>query len=166
MIEAELLEELPQGDAGDADAKGGVDEVDQVSAGGVGMLEQESNNGAGVARQEFAIGTAVQAVMSLLDDRFGREALLSRGSRAGDAEQAGDLGDLEATVTVKQKVTEQACGEVVRAKTQAEAEGGLEQGLLLRGQTQRRNLGLLQPPGERFFGLFHETLSGGILSER
>jgi hypothetical protein len=56
MVEAELFEELVQGDARDADGEGGVDEVEQVGAAGVGLAEEELCDGAGEAGQEFAVG--------------------------------------------------------------------------------------------------------------
>ena len=96
-----------------------------------GWLRRKLGDGAGVAGQEFAVGPAVQAVVGLLDGFLGGEALLARGGGAADAEQAGDLGDLEASAAVEQEMAEQARGVVVVALALAEAEGGLEQGVLL-----------------------------------
>jgi hypothetical protein len=66
-VEAVLLEELIQGDAGDADREGIVDEVEEVGPCGVGVVEKEVGDGAGIAWQELAIGTAVHAMVGLLD---------------------------------------------------------------------------------------------------
>jgi hypothetical protein len=76
VVQAVLLEELIHGDARDRDAKGGVDEVQQLSAGGVRVAQQEAGDWSGETRQEFAVGAALEAVMRLLDDLFGRQALL------------------------------------------------------------------------------------------
>ena len=76
-VEAKLLEELAQGHARDADAKGPIDKVDQVGTAGVGMVKEELGNRPGLAWQEFAVGPSIQTVMGLANRFLGREPLLA-----------------------------------------------------------------------------------------
>jgi hypothetical protein len=147
-MDAELLEELVQGDAGDADAEGLVDEVEEVGAGGLGLAEEELDDGAGVAWQEFAVGAAVEAVVGLLDGLLGGQALLARGGGAADTGEARQLGDLEAGAAVEQEVGEQACGVRVVALSLAEAESGEEPAALVGREAVFGDAGLGEPCGE------------------
>ena len=64
MVEAELLEEVVQGDAGDTHAEGLVEEVDQVGAGGLRATQEELDKGAGVAWQELAVGAGATPTLT------------------------------------------------------------------------------------------------------
>jgi hypothetical protein len=77
VVEAELLEEVVQGDAGDTHAEGLIEEVDQVGAGGFRATQEELDKGAGVAWEELAVGASVHAVMGLLDGLSGGHPLLA-----------------------------------------------------------------------------------------
>ena len=103
-VEAVLLEELVQGHTRDAHLEGLVDEVQHVGAGGLGVAVEEVGDRPGVAGQELAVGAAVEAVMGLLDGLLGGEGLLPGGGRPADAQQASDLSDLEAALTMQQEV--------------------------------------------------------------
>lgn len=76
-IEPILFEEVIQSDAGDADGEGLINKVNQVSAGSVGILREELSDGSSKARQELSVGSSIEPMMSLLDDDFGGEPLLS-----------------------------------------------------------------------------------------
>ena len=54
----------------------------------------------GVTRQEFTVGPAIHPMVSLLNDLFGGQVLLLGSSGATDAEQAGDVRDFEAGLTM------------------------------------------------------------------
>lgn len=82
-----------QGHAGDGNAQGVADKVEEVPACGVGVLVQEVGNGPCEAWQEFAVGASAQAVMGGLDDLLGGETLLRRCSRTTELEQTCDLSD-------------------------------------------------------------------------
>ena len=108
-VKAEFLEELVQGDARDAHAKGLVDEIDQVGARRFGTTAEEFGNGSSIAWQQLAVGATVHTVVGLLD-RFQRrdrpcwpEAVgrLTPTSRAIWATLSPDLG-------VEQEMAEQA----------------------------------------------------------
>ena len=62
----------------------------EIGAGGVRVAKEKSGDGTDVARQEFAVGPAVQAMVSLVDGGFGRQALMLGGGGASDAEQTSD----------------------------------------------------------------------------
>jgi hypothetical protein len=98
-------------------------------------------------------------MVGLLDDLFGRQVLVSGSGGAADAEQAGDLGYLQARLGVEQEVTEQARRVVVSALPLAEAVGGLEQRLLLRRQPLDGELCLFQPGSEGGRRNRHDTAS-------
>src|SRR5262249_49828542 len=131
-----------------AHVEGALNEVEDVVAAGVGVGQQELGDGAGVAGQELAVGAPGQAVVGRLDDLLGRPPLLVGGGGPADADQAGDLGDLEAAATVEQEVAEQAVGVVVVPLPAAEAEGALEQTQLLRGEAWLGEVRLCEPCSE------------------
>src|SRR5262249_52984042 len=122
-------------------------------------LVVERGDGAGVTGQELAVGSAVQAGVGLLDRLLGGEGLLPGGGWAADAQQASDLGDLEAALTVQEEVAQHSCRVVVAALLLAEAEGGLEQAALRGRQTPFGDLALSQPVGERLGRGRHENPS-------
>jgi hypothetical protein len=95
--------------------------------------EEELDDGAGVARQELAVGAAIHTVVGLLDSFLGGHPLLLGGSGPTDADQAGELGDLEAAAAMEQEMGEQAGGVRVGAPALAEVEGS-EQGTALVGR--------------------------------
>jgi hypothetical protein len=148
LVEAELLEELVQGDARDAHAEGLVEEVDQVGASGLGVGQEECDEGPGVAGQELAVGPSVQAVVGLLDGLLGGHPLLAGGGGAADADEAGELGDLEPGAGVEQEVGEQARGVGVVALGLAEVEGGLQHAALVGREAMFGDVCLGQPCGE------------------
>ena len=121
------------------------DEVEDVVACGVGMGEDELGDGASIARQHLAVRPAGHAVVRRLHRLLGREPLLPRGGGSADAEQAGDLGDLESRVAMQQEVAEQAVGIVIFAAVLPKSEGGLQQATLLGAQSVFGNLGLRKP---------------------
>src|ERR1700732_1978467 len=95
---------MVQGHRGDAYAPGVLDEVEDIVARGVGMGQDEFDDGAGIAWQELAVGPTGHPVMSGLNGLFGRDTLLVRGGGSAEAEQAGDLSDLEPGVAVEQEM--------------------------------------------------------------
>ena len=101
LIQAVPFEKLVQRRARDADAEGGLDKGDQIGAAGIGVLDEEGSDGTGVTGQEFAIRTAIEAVVGLLNDFFAREVLLPRGSGPADAQQPCELCDLQSGGGVK-----------------------------------------------------------------
>jgi hypothetical protein len=137
-----------QGHARDGHAPAAADEVEQVVARGRGLLVEELGDGTGEAGQELAVGAASEAVVGSLDDLLGGEALLRRGGGTTEAEQAGDLGHLEAGLRVQEEVAEQAAGEIVAAALLEKAKGRLEDSTLLGGQSGLGNGAVLQPTGE------------------
>jgi hypothetical protein len=86
--------------------------------------------------------------MGGLDDLLGGKALLGRGGGAAEAEEAGDLGDLQAGVAVQQPVAEQARGVVIDAAALAEVEGGFEDVALGGGQAILGDAGSREPVGK------------------
>jgi len=64
--------------------------------------------------------------------------------------------------TSAQEMAEQAGGVIVLPLPAAEAEDGLEQGLLLGSQAPRRDVRLGQPGGEVVCRVRHETASRGL----
>ena len=84
-------------------------------------------------------------MVSGLNRLLGRDTLLVRGGGSADADQAGDLGDLEPRVTVEQEMAEHAIGEVIVAAALAEAQGRLQQAALLGRQSLFGNLRLGKP---------------------
>jgi hypothetical protein len=151
---------VEQGDAGDADGEGAVDEIEEVGAGGVGMGEEEGDDRAGVAWEEFAVGAAIHAVMSLLDGLLGGEVLLPGSSGARDADEASDLGDLEAGMAVEKEMGEEVGGVIVGALLLLEVESGEEEAALVGGETMFGDLGLSQPGREGVGGGRHGSPSG------
>ncbi len=145
LVEAILLEELEQGNARDAKAKGGIDEIQHVGPAGPRVGEEELSNGAGVTRQEFAVGASVHAVMGLADGLPGGQALLAWSGGPAEAEEPSDDSNLEATATVEQKMAEQSGGVIVRTLGLAEAEDSLEQGEPFRRAMCFEELGPIQP---------------------
>src|ERR1019366_2561611 len=92
------------------------------------MGEDELGNGACIAWQHLAVGPAGHAVVRRLHRLLGREPLLPRGGGSADAEQAGDLGDLESRVAMQQEVAKQAVGIVIFAAVLTKSEGSLQPG--------------------------------------
>src|SRR5205807_10429797 len=109
--------------------------------------------------QELAVGSSVHPVVGLLDGLLGGEGLLARGGGSADAEQSGDGGDLQATATVEQEMAEDTAGVIIGALALAEAEGGLEQGLLLGAEAVFGEVGLCQPGLEGVSSRHHESPS-------
>src|SRR4051812_28386683 len=127
------------------------------------MAEEEASDGAGKAWQELAVGAAFEAMQGLLNDLLGGQALLAGGGGATDAEQAGDLGDLQATVAMQEEMTEQTGGVVVGTLLLAEVKDGSQEGLHLRRQTLLRDLCLSQPGGKVIRRYCHGTLPRAFL---
>src|SRR5262249_3314612 len=123
-VQAEPLGGGGQRDPRDTGGQRGVEEMEEGGAGGRGGVPEEGEEGAGVARQELACGPSVHAVVGLLDGLLGGQPLLAGGGRPADAQEAGEVGDLEPTAAVEQEVAQQAGGVVVGALGLAEAEGG------------------------------------------
>src|SRR5262249_35762344 len=105
-VETELLAKMVQGDRGDAYSPGALDEVENIVARGVGMSQDELGDRAGITWQELAVGPAGHAVVRCLNRFLGGNALLMRGRRPADADQAGDLGHLESALAVEQEMAE------------------------------------------------------------
>ena len=135
LIESELLEEVVQSDPRDANAKGLIDEVDQIGPGRCGVGENVPGDRSGVTWQEFAIGAAIHSVMSLLDRLLGRQVLLPRGRLTAEVGQTSDLGDLESALAMQKEMVEQPIGVVVSPFLLAEAVSVLEQAALLGRQS-------------------------------
>ena len=135
MIEPELLEEVVQGDPGDANAKGPIDEVDQIGPSRLGVGEHVPGDRPGITWQEFAVGAAIHSVMSLLDRLLGRQVLLSRGGLTAEVGEASDLGDLESARAVEKEMAEQPIGVLVCPVLPAELKNVLEQTALLSRQS-------------------------------
>src|SRR5258708_38775730 len=108
------------------------------------MAKEVGSNGTGVARQEFAVRTAIHTVVSLPDSLLGGEVLLARGGGTSDAEQAGDVRDFEASVTVEQEMAEQTRRVVVGALLLAKAKDSPEQSVQLRSTRRRWDVGLFK----------------------
>ena len=142
-------------------AEGPVDEVDQVGAGGLGAGQEELDDGAGEARQELAVGSAVQAVVRLLDRFLGGQALLAGGRGTADADQAGDLGDLESRPGVEQEMAEQPGRVAVVAPGLAEMESGEQHAALVGCEPVLGDPGLSEPCGEVIGGDGHWSPSPG-----
>jgi hypothetical protein len=148
LIQTILFEEAVQGHARDVHAPAAADEVEQIPAGCLGLLAEELCNRAGKARQEFAMAAAGQAMVGGLDDLLGGQPLLGAGGGATEAEQAGDLGHLQAGLGVEQNVAEQAAGEVVVAAMLEDMKGGLQDSALGFGQGIFGNGAVLEPTGQ------------------
>src|SRR5262249_12905524 len=159
-IEAELLEEPGQGDAGDTHAKGGVDEVDQVSAASVGVGEKKLSDGPGITRQQLAVRPSVHAMMGLADGLLGGESLLTRSRGTAKSQEAGDGSDRKTTVTVQEEVTEQSRRVIVGALGLAEAEDRLQERVLLGSEASLRDLSPGKPAGKGLGEIRHRRLSG------
>jgi hypothetical protein len=158
-VEAVGVEKGVQGLEGDASAEGAFEEVEGVVVGGVGMVPEELGDRPGEAWQEFAIGSAGEASVGRLDDVLGGKSLVAGGGSPCEAGESRDLGDLESTVAVKQKMAEKASRKVIGALLLSEAKEGVEQGVDRGGEPRCRKVGLGQPvlEGERVVG--HEGLS-------
>jgi len=142
-----------------ADREGLLDEVEQLATGGVRMAEKEGGDGAGEPGQELACGSAVHAVMGLLDGLLGGELLLPGGVGSADAEQSGDLRHLEAGVAMEQEMTEQARRVVVTALPAAKAEDRSKQSGQLGSEPALWDVRLFQP-GRQVLGCHrHGTAS-------
>jgi hypothetical protein len=109
------------------------------------MGEDELGDRAGIAWQQLAVGPAGHAVVGRLNRLLGRDALLVRGGRSADADQAGDLCDLEPGVAVQQEMAEQTAGVVIVAAVLPEGEGRLQQPALLGCQTFFDKLSFRKP---------------------
>ena len=122
------------------------------------MGQEELGDGAGVARQELAVGPAGQAVVRGLNRLLGRDTLLVGGGGPADADQAGDLSDLEPRVAVEQEVAEQAVGVVIVAAALAEGKGRLQHAALCRRQALLGDVRLGEPLGKGVGGGDHGNL--------
>ena len=76
-----------------------------------------------------------------------------------NADQAGDLSDLEAAAAVEQEMAEQAVGVVIGAAASAEGKGRLKQPALFGRQALFGNLGIGKPLRVGAFGGGHEQSS-------
>src|SRR5262249_39010993 len=123
------------------------------------MRQDEFGHGAGIARQQLAVGPPSHAVVRRLNGFLGRNALLMRGRRSADADQAGDLRDLESGVAVEQKMAEQTAGIIIVATALAESKGVLQQAALLGRQALFANLRLGNPLGKSAVRGNHEKTS-------
>src|SRR6202035_1207171 len=131
---------MVQGHRGDAYTPGALDEVEDVVARGVGMGQDEFGDGAGIARQQLAVGPAGHAVVRRLNRLLGRDTLLMRGRRPADADQAGDLRDLESGVAVEQEMAEQTAGIIIVATALPKGKRVLQQAALLGRESVSGNL--------------------------
>ena len=165
LTDAELLEEVVQGNARDTDAKGSVDESDQVRLGGVGMGKAELDDRPGITGQKFAVGPSIQTMVRLLYGLLGSHALLPRGGGPADAEQAGECSDLQTGITMEQEMGEQARGVGVVALVLTEAEEGKQDAALIGRETVFDDLSLGQPVGERRGGGLHRSPSRATTQE-
>ena len=86
--------------------------------------------------------------MGLLDGLLGGHPLLAGGGGTADADEAGELGDLEPGAGVEQEMGEQARGVGVVALGLAEVEGGLQHATLVGGEAVLGDTCLGQPCGE------------------
>jgi hypothetical protein len=150
---------MMQGHGGDAHVPGVFDKVEEIVTRGLGMSQEELGDGAGKAWQQFAVGPASLAVVGCLDGLLGREPLLLRGGGSAEADEAGDVGDLEAGVAVQQEMAEQTPGIIIVATALAKGPSELQQAALLGGQTLRSNPGLGKPLGKSLVGSKHEISS-------
>jgi hypothetical protein len=138
-----------QGHARDIHAPGTADDVEQVPAGRLGLVAKELSDGAGEAWQELAMTAAGETMVGGLDDLLGRQTLLGGGGGATAAEQAGDLGDLQAGLGVEQDMAEQAAGEVVVTALLEEMKGRMQDSALGVGQGLLGKGAVLEPTGQR-----------------
>ncbi len=88
-------------------------------------------------------------MMRRLNRLLGRNALLMRSRGPADADQAGDLSDLESGAAVQQEMAEQARRVVIHANPLAEAKRSLQDCGLLDRQTICGNIGMGEPLIER-----------------
>src|SRR5579872_6514426 len=123
------------------------------------MMKEELGNGSGVAWQEFAVGSSIQTVMGLANGFLGRKSLLTRGSGPAEAEQTRDGGDFESTIAVQEEMAEHASGVIVAALRLAKAEGGLQQGQLLRSEACLGELRVGQPGKKGILCVRHRSPS-------
>lgn len=65
-VEAELLEELPQGHFGDPELPSPPDEIEQFVTRGLGMGKEKLRDRTGMPRQEFSVRATAEVVMYLL----------------------------------------------------------------------------------------------------
>jgi hypothetical protein len=137
-----------QGHARDGHAAVVAEEVEQIPARGFGVLVQELSDGTREPRQELTVGTSAQAVVGGLDHFFGREVLLSRGSRATEAEQSSEVSDGETELAMEQKVAEQSDGVIVASTALQEGKGSVQDGALGVGQVFFGDIGVCQPTGK------------------
>jgi hypothetical protein len=68
------------------------------------MSDQKLRDRPGIAWQQLAIGPACHAMVRGLDDLLGGEPLLFRCRGPTDADQPGDLCDLQPRLTMQQEV--------------------------------------------------------------
>ena len=109
------------------------------------MGQHEFGDRAGIAWQQLAVGPAGHAVVGCLDDLLGRDALLMGAGRPAEADQAGDLRDLESGVAVQQKMAEQPAGIIIAAAALPKGKGALQQAALRGGAALFGNLRLGKP---------------------
>jgi hypothetical protein len=109
------------------------------------MGQDELGNGARIARQQLAVRSSGHAVVRRLNRLFGRDALLTGSRRPADADQAGDLSDLEFAVGVQQEMTEQTVGIIIVAAVFPEGKRSLQHAALLCRQPLFGNLRLGKP---------------------
>ena len=104
--------------------------------------------------------------MGGLDDLLGGEALLGGGGGATEAEEAGDLSDLQAGATVQQPVAEQPCGVIIAAAALAEVEDRFQDVTLGSSQAVFGDMGSREPIGEGggIRGHDQSSLTGAIPS--
>src|SRR6185312_2473193 len=124
------------------------------------MAQKKSGDGTGVAWQEFAVGAAVHAVVCLPNGGFGRHSLLLGGRGASDTDQARDLCDFEATITVEQEVAEQPRRVIVVALLLAKVVDRLQQDIQLRRPPLRGYVCLGKPGSVVFRCDCHRFPSG------
>jgi hypothetical protein len=91
---------------------------------------------------------AGKTMVSGLDDLLGGQPLLSGGGGATEAQQAGDLGHLQAGLGMEQDVAEQAAGEVVLTAVLEELPGGVQDSALGIGQGVLGHGAVLEPTGQ------------------
>lgn len=68
-----------------------------------------------------------------------------RGRRPAEADQAGDLSDLEPSIAVQQEMAEQAVGVIIVAALLPKGKDGLQQAALVGRQSLFGNLRLRKP---------------------
>ena len=123
------------------------------------MRDQELSDRAGITRQQVAVRPSSHAMMGNLNHLFGRDVLLLRRRRPADAENSGNLRDLQPRFAVQKKMAQHSPGVVIPAAVLNEEKTGFQHGDPIGRELLSVDLRLAKPLIER-----RTTRSHGIPS--